>query len=306
MPTLLVTGHTGFVGRTLFDAQSREEIVPSGWRLAALPDGLDIREPRLVPVLREQESDAVLHLAAATSVDDSFHDPDACFDVNFRGTLNLLRSLRDAGFAGRLLYVSSGDCYGALSEAVLPVPETAPLRPRNPYAVSKVAAEALCYQWSQTEGMDVVIARPFNHIGPGQDERFAVASFCAQIARIDAGRAAPVVHAGNLHVSRDFSDVRDVLRAYFALLERGTCGEAYNVASGREVVLREVLDRALALSRVAATVEVTASRQRPSEQRRVAADIAKIARDTGWRPRIPLDQTLEETLQFWRKRVHDE
>jgi GDP-4-dehydro-6-deoxy-D-mannose reductase len=306
MPTLLVTGHTGFVGRTLFDAQARDEIVPPGWRLAALPEGLDIRDPALAGLLREQAPDAVLHLAAATSVDDSFRDPDACFDVNFRGTLNVLRSLRDARFAGRLLYVSSGDCYGALPEAVLPVPETTPLRPRNPYAVSKVAAEALCYQWSQTEAMDVVIARPFNHIGPGQDERFAVASFCAQIARIGEGRAAPVVHAGNLHVSRDFSDVRDVLRAYFALLERGVRGEAYNVATGREVVLRDVLDRALALSGIDATVEVSAARQRPSEQLRVAADIGKIGRDTGWSPRIPLDRTLEETLQFWRKRVHDE
>lgn len=305
MPTLLVTGHSGFVGRTLFGNEGTFS-APSGWRLHALPDSLDIRDPAVADAIRDAAPRAVLHLAASTNVDESFRDPDACFDVNFRGTLNVLRALRTVAFKGRLLYVSSGDCYGALQESMLPVGEDAPLRPRNPYAVSKVATEALCYQWSQTEAIDVVIARPFNHIGPGQDSRFAIASFCEQIARAANQGAAPAIHAGNLDVTRDFTDVHDVLLAYFALLERGATGEAYNVASGREVKLRDVLNEALSIAGLQASIEIDLERQRPAEQRRVVADITKIRHDTGWTPRIPLRETLAATLDYWQKHVRDE
>lgn len=305
MPTLLVTGHSGFVGRTLLEGFG-DLADPSRWRVAALPDTLDIRSAELAPSVARLAPDAVVHLAALTSVDESFRDPDACFDVNFNGTLNLLRALRAAHFRGRMLYVSSGDCYGALPETALPVAEEQPLRPRNPYAVSKVAGEALCYQWSQTEALDVVIARPFNHLGPGQDPRFAVASFCEQIARIQGGRAPAVLRAGNLDVTRDFTDVRDVLRGYFALLERGHAGEAYNVASGRETPLREVIATLLDIAGVQATIETEPSRQRSAEQRRVVADISKVRRDTGWSPRIPLEETLAVTLDYWKRRIRDE
>lgn len=304
MPTLLVTGHSGFVGRTLFDAFG-DLAERSRWQLAALPEQLDVRSAELAESVARIAPDAVLHLAALTSVAESFRDPDGCFDVNFRGTLNLLRALRDAGFRGRMLYVSSGDCYGALPEASLPVAETAPLRPRNPYAVSKIAAEALCYQWTQTERFDVVIARPFNHIGPGQDTRFAVASFCEQIARIAAGVAPPQIHVGNLDVTRDLTDVRDVLRAYFALLERGRTAEAYNVASGRETPLEAVLATLLEIAGVDATIVPDPGRVRAAEQRRVVADVGKIKGDTGWAPRIALRQTLAETLDYWKGRIGD-
>lgn len=304
VPTLLVTGRSGFVGQSLFD-ESQRSLEPT-WQLAALPDALDIRDAGLAAAIDQCAPDAILHLAAATSVADSFRDPDTCFDINFNGTLNLLRALRTLSWRGRLLYVSSGDCYGAPSADALPVKEDTPLRPRNPYAVSKVATEALCYQWSQTESLDVVIARPFNHIGPGQDARFAVASFCAQIARIIERGAEPVVLVGNLDVTRDFTDVRDVLRAYYALLARGIPGEAYNVASGREVRLRDVLARALSIAGVQAEIRVDPARERAAEQRRVVADIARIRRDTGWRPEITLDRTLTEILEYWRRRVRDE
>lgn len=305
MPNLLVTGHSGFVGRTLFEGFG-DLSDPARWHLVALPDDLDIRSPALGEAIAHSAPDAVLHLAALTSVDEAFRNPDGCFDVNFNGTLNLLRALRAGDFAGRMLYVSSGDCYGALPESVLPVPETVALRPRNPYAVSKVAAEALCYQWSQTEALDVVIARPFNHLGPGQDARFAVPSFCEQIARIAKGSAPPVIRAGNLDVTRDFTDVKDVLRAYFALLERGRTGEAYNVASGREVLLSGVIATLLEIAGVNASVESDPARQRSAEQRRVAADVSKIRRDTGWSPRIPLRATLEATFDYWKRRIGNE
>ncbi len=305
VPTLLVTGHSGFVGQTLF-REGAELAAAAGWRLAALPESVDIRDPALAGAVGDRSPDAVLHLAASTNVDESFRDPDACFDINFNGTQNLLRALRSVQFEGRFLYVSSGDCYGAVPESMLPVNEDAPLRPRNPYAVSKVACEALCYQWSQTEGLDAVIARPFNHAGPGQDTRFAIPSFCEQIARIARSGAPAIIHAGNLDVTRDFTDVRDVLGAYLALLRSGRAGEAYNVASGKETRLQDVLDRLLGIAGVSASIQADESRKRTAEQRRVVADVSKIGRDTGWHPTIQLHQTLKATLDYWSKRVADE
>lgn len=271
-----------------------------------MPPDADIRSPEFAEALPHPAPSAVLHLAASSNVDESFSDPQLCFDINFHGTWNLLRALRKAEFSGRLLYVSSGDCYGTLPDDALPVGEERPLRPRNPYAVSKTAAEALCYQWSQTEGVDVVVARPFNHIGPGQDQRFAIASFCHQVASIEAGKAPAILRTGNLDVTRDFTDVRDVLRAYYALLERGRTGEAYNVASGREVRLGDALDALLAMSGVDAKLEIDDRRKRSSEQRRVVADIAKIRRDVGWEPRIAFRESLGATLDYWRRKVRDE
>jgi GDP-4-dehydro-6-deoxy-D-mannose reductase len=305
VPTLLVTGHSGFVGRTLFE-RIAEVGDASRWQLVSLPDALDIRSPDLGECVRRLAPDAVVHLAAMSNVDESFRDPDACFDVNFRGTLNLLRALRAAHFQGRMIHVGSGDCYGTLPDACLPVDESTPLRPRSPYAVSKTAAEALCYQWSQTDALDVVIARPFNHLGPGQDARFAVASFCRQVARIQQRLAPPVLSVGNLDVTRDFTDVRDVLRAYFALLERGRTGEAYNVASGRETPLRAVIDLLLDIAGVEATIKSDPARQRPAEQRRVVANVAKVREHTGWSSGITLRETLTATLDYWKRRIRDE
>ena len=305
MRTLLVTGHSGFVGRAL-ERVLENDPLQRNWQLATLPDGLDVRSPALADALAESRPDAVIHLAALTSVAQSFADPRSFFDVNFNGTWNLLRSLRASGFGGRLLFVSSGDCYGSLAGDEIPVVESQPLRPRSPYAVSKVAAEALCYQWSQTETVDVVIARPFNHIGRGQDARFAVASFARQIARIAAGTAPARIVVGDLDVTRDLTDVRDVVGAYFALLADGHTGEVYNVGSGCERRLADVLDAMLAIAGVDAEITVDATRLRAGEQRRAVANVAKIARDTGWSSSIPLSATLGDMLDDWRERILDE
>lgn len=248
----------------------------------------------------------MIHLAGLTSVADSFDDPELFFDVNFGGTWHLLKALRDAAFSGRFLFVSSGDCYGSVAADSLPIAETHPLRPRSPYAVSKVAAEALCCQWSQTERLDAVIARAFNHIGPGQDERFATASFARQVARIRGRLAPPRIETGDLGVTRDMTDVRDVVRAYFALLDDGRRGEVYNVGSGRETRLGDILDGLLEVAHVSATVVTEAKRVRQGEQRRACADVRKIQRDTGWSPSIPLSQTLADMLDDWNERIHRE
>lgn len=292
--TLLVTGHEGFVGRALRDVLHDDADRP--WQLATLPVQFDVRSADLASQLAHIRPDAVVHLAALTSVAQSFRDPEAFFDVNFHGTWNLLKALRSTGFRGRLLFVSSGDCYGMVSEADLPIAESLPLRPRSPYAVSKTAAEALCYEWSQSKSLDVVIARPFNHIGPRQDERFAVASFARQVARIAAHQAEASIFTGDLDVTRDLTDVRDVIGAYFALLERGRSGEVYNIGSGRETRLGDVLERLLALAKVNARVERDPTRLRASEQRRAVADVQKIAAHTGWRASIPLSTTLRDML----------
>ncbi len=211
---------------------------------------------------------AVLHLAGLTSVAESFRDPGRFFDVNFNGTWNVLKALRAASFSGRMLFVSSGDCYGAVAADDLPLRETQSLRPRSPYAVSKVAAESLCYQWTQTERLDIILTRSFNHLGPGQDERFAVASFARQVAGIRNGTAPARIVAGDLEITRDLTDVRDVVRAYLSLLEKGRTGEVYNVGSGRETRLADVLNALLSIAGVGGRYR---HRPRPTALRRAAA-----------------------------------
>jgi GDP-4-dehydro-6-deoxy-D-mannose reductase len=305
LPRLLVTGHAGFVGSTL-RAEHTRAATGAGWDLVTLDPGADITSPALAPAIAAARPDAVIHLAALTSVADSFADADRYFAVNFGGTLNLLRALRASGFAGRLVFVGSGDCYGRVAPEELPIREDRPLRPRSPYSVSKVAAEALCYQWSQTEGLDVVLARSFNHFGPGQDARFVVADFARQIARIRTGLQAPRIVVGNVDVTRDFTDVRDVVAAYFALLRAGKSGEAYNVGSGVERTVRSLLDTMIARAGVAVSVEVDAARLRSGEQDRVVADISRIRAETGWSPRLDFARSLGDTLDYWIERTRRE
>src|SRR5207302_554158 len=185
---------------------------------------------RAVKILRPR---AVIHLAAHSWVPQSFKEPMETYDVNFVGTFNLLSALQKTGFHGRFLFVSSSDIYGQVSPEALPITEEHPSKPRSPYAVSKVAAEALCSQWSQTEtDIEIVVARPFVHIGPGQSDRFVISNFARQIIEIKRTRREALVEVGDIDVTRDFTDVRDVVRAYELLLARGVPGEVYNICSG--------------------------------------------------------------------------
>jgi GDP-4-dehydro-6-deoxy-D-mannose reductase len=244
----------------------------------------------------------VLHLAAQSSVPAAFADPRGTFEVNLLGTLNLLESLRAARFGGRFLHVSSGDVYGAVPEAALPIDESHPPAPRNPYAVSKLAAELLCRQWHYSEGLDLVIARPFNHIGPGQDERFVVPALARQVAAAARG-GDPTIRAGDIDVTRDFSDVRDVVRAYAALLRAGRGGATYHVSSGRETRVRDLLERLCRIAGIEARVAQDEARMRPSEQRRMAASSARLAADTGWAPIFTMERTLADILGEWKERA---
>lgn len=295
---ILLTGANGFVGTYV---QQQVACVPF---LDSHGASIDLRNAEQVAQgVAAIAPDAVIHLAAQSFVPESFKNPLHTYEVNFLGTLNLLAALKDGGFSGRMLYVGSSDTYGLVDPASLPVVEDAPLRPRNPYAVSKVAAEALCYQWSQTEPFEVVMVRPFNHIGPGQSERFVISDFARQVVEIKGGFRPSLIRVGDIDVTRDFTDVRDVVRAYVLLLERGGNGEVYNVCSGKERSVLSVLESLLRLSGVEAEIVQDAERLRKSEQRRVFGSFAKLHTATGWQPEIPFEQSLKDILTDWEKKL---
>ena len=295
---ILITGDTGFVGRHALATW------PTAYGLSSVAGGADIRDKKaLVNCLRESRPDAVLHLAALSFVPDSFRSPETTFEVNFLGTLRLLEALAETGFSGRLLFVGTGDAYGVVASENLPIHEALPLRPRNPYAVSKTAAEALCYQWSQTGPFEIVMARPFSHLGAGQDASFAIANFAQQLVEISAGLRPPIVQTGNIDVTRDFTDVADVLNAYALLLVNGQSGEVYNVCSGIERSVRSLLESLIDVSNVDAKVMTDPSRFRPADQPRVCGSYEKLLRQTGWQPLVSIDETLLNLYRYWEHEI---
>jgi GDP-4-dehydro-6-deoxy-D-mannose reductase len=288
---LIVTGSRGFIGQHYC---ARYGGIP-------LEDELGVVDlcdaARVTASVAALQPAAVLHLAAQSSVASSFKNPKATIDVNFLGTLNLLLALSAIGFKGVFLYVSSADVYGHTSMEELPVGELQPLRPRSPYAVSKVAAEALCYQWSQTNEFRIVLTRPFNQIGPGQDKRFAIADFAHQIAAIRRCSQTAELITGDIDITRDFTDVRDTIRAYHLLLSNGLNGEIYNICSGQERSVRFLIQALLRIARADAKIQIDYDRIRPNEQRRVVGDPSKIRTQMGWTPEIALDTTLTDILR---------
>ena len=310
---VLVTGAGGFVGGHLIAAlRSRGHEVVSADRA---PNGddhdtvpLDVTDPLAVRGAVElARPDAIAHLAAQAFVPASLADPEGTFDVNAHGTLRLLEAARaladQGGPSPRVLVVSSGDVYGAQPSEALPLRETTAPRPRSPYAASKVSAEALALAYARSYGVDAVVTRAFNHIGPGQYERFAVVDFALQIARVAAGGAARVL-VGNLDASRDFLDVRDVCDAYVLLLEgRGAAGEIYNVCSGTSTTMREILRRLIELAHVPVEVHDDPARMRPADVPVSVGDASKLRAATGWVPRIPLVAALRAVYDDARARV---
>ena len=306
MKRVLILGATGFVGRAIFSTPPAT-LRAFGLDLVAPSGHVEVTDPAAIRSCIDKASpDWVIHLAAQTFVPESFSHPEKTFEVNFFGTLNVLKALKSAEFSGRLLYVSSGDVYGVVSPEQLPLSESTPLKPRNPYSVSKVAAEALCYQWSQTEGLEVVIVRPFNHIGSGQSERFVVSDFAKQIVEIKLGRREARMTVGDIDVTRDFTDVRDVIRAYFLVLERGSVGEVYNVCSGKEQSIRSLLERMREFAGVDVQLETDPTRLRKQEQRRVAGSYAKLGAATGWKPELSIDESLRDILNYWEVALKNE
>ena len=292
--TVMVTGLSGFVGSWCAQQIPAVDMTEQG-------EWVDVRDAeRVRRAVAAAAPHAVLHLAAQSSVPASVEDPRLTYEINFLGTLNLLQALRDSGFRGTMLYVGSADVYGAVPEAQLPISEESPPRPLNPYAVSKVAAEALCYQWSRSSpDFKIVVARPFNHIGPRQSTQFAVSDFARQIVAARKGRAPRRLRVGDIDTTRDFTDVRDIVRAYLALLQSGRNGEAYNVCSGIERSMRDIIGALCAVCGVEMEIDVAADRLRPSEQRRMRGSFDKLRADTGWAPEIPFESTLNDIVDYW-------
>jgi len=247
----------------------------------------------------------IFHLAAQSFVQSSFDEPASTIDINVRSQVNLLEAVRrhDADQT-RIQIAGSSEEYGLVMPDEVPMKETNPLRPLSPYAVSKVAQDKLAWQYFKSYGMHLVVTRGFNHTGPRHGTVLAPSSFSRQLAEIEAGLREPVIHVGDLTTKRDWTDVRDTVRAYWAALERGEPGEAYNVGSGRTWTIRETLDMILAHSRVKVRVQEDPARLRPSDVPILWADVSKFRRATGWEPRIPLEKTLGDLLDDWRRRVN--
>jgi GDP-4-dehydro-6-deoxy-D-mannose reductase len=303
----LVTGAGGFVGRYLLDALRRDgaEVFGCGGPHDADAAGatIDVRDAQsLQAALETFRPTVVFHLAAQSFVPDALRMPLEAYEINAMGTARLAQAVRESASVARIVFASSAEVYGARDAASYPLRESLDLRPRGPYGASKAAAEAILLGESQSFGMDVVIARAFNHIGPGQNERFVVASLAAQLAQIAAG-GAPQLFVGNLEAARDFLDVRDVVQAYIALARDGERGEAYNVCTGRAVAIRDVLRELIAIAHVPVEVREDAQRIRSSETPLSVGSPEKLRARTGWSPEIPLVRSLRDIYDAARSTV---
>lgn len=304
----LVTGAEGFVGQTLCS-----HLAALGWEIRGAvlrdPPGpgqylpCDITRREEVERLMEWASDAthVFHLAAITFVPDSLQDPALAMEANLLGTIHIASEMRARLPEARLIYIGSADAYGVPQS--LPVTEDQPLRPDNPYSISKAAADQYCAYLQKAVKADVIRIRPFNHSGPGQSDRFVLSNFARQVAHIEAGKAEPILRVGNLTAARDFSHVADVVRAYELAATRGRTGEVYNVCSGESHVIQDALNRLLALSKSEIRVEVDPERLRPIDVMDIRGSHEKLTAHTGWAPAQSFDSILADLLKYWRSRA---
>ena len=316
----LITGCAGFAGSHLAEylLQRNHEVIA----LVKEQDSLtnletilpylqvecaDVRDAdRVLQVLRETKPQRIYHLAAMTSPIESLGNPRLNYEVNFGGTLNLLCAWRDSGMDCRFLYVSSVEVYGTEFSGQEPLSEEAPLQPANPYGASKAAAELLAFQFYKGYGLPIVRVRPFNHTGPRQSSAFVCSSFAKQIAEIELGLQPPVVNVGNLKVSRDFSDVRDIVAGYHLLLEKGEPGDVYQLCSGRAVSIETVLRILTALAPQSIQIAVDESKMRDHDVPELWGDPSKARRAVGWRVQYELETTLRDLKLCWEKAVRSE
>ncbi|HYO50832.1 MAG TPA: GDP-mannose 4,6-dehydratase [Chloroflexia bacterium] len=247
--------------------------------------------------------DRIFHLAAQSHVPTSWNSPYATLQDNIMGQLNLFEAIREAGIDPLIQIAGSSEEYGLVYPDEVPMKESNPLRPLSPYAVSKVTQEMLAYQYYRSYGMKNIVSRGFNHSGPRRGENFVDSSFARQIALIEKGLQEPVIYVGDLTSKRDFTDVRDMVRAYWLLLEKCKPGEVYNIGSGSTRAVQEALDVLLSMSTVNVEVRVDPTRLRPSDVLILWADASKFQEATGWQPTIPYHQTLRDMLDYWRERV---
>ncbi len=314
---LLITGIAGFVGRHLTDRALAEGHAVSGLSIEEnakelvpraqvhVVDATDVAA--VSEVFEAHGPDVIIHLAGYASVGRSFAAPMQTWHVNVTGTLGVLEAARQTVPSARCVVVTSGEIYGRVPLDHLPVNPDTPIRPLSPYAASKAAADLAAFQYREAYGQDVVRVRPFNHIGPGQDPRFVLPSVAKQVAETERdGLDRLTLNVGNVESRRDFTDVRDIVDAYLVVAERGDPDVAYQACTGRSVAVRELIDGIAGLSRVPVDVSSDASLRREGEQPDLYGSPGPLRDQLGWRPRIPLDQTLADTLDWWRGEVQKE
>ena len=311
----LIIGGAGFVGaylvRHLKNDLGQDVVVTKMPREQIKVDGVDmnsiqvydldiLQKESIVALFREIRPDYIYHLAAQSSVSVSWKNPALTVDVNVKGGVNILEALRELGDKPRVLFIGSGEEYGHILPGETPIKEGNVPRPGNIYAATKVCQNMLAKIYADAYGLDVMMVRAFNHIGPNQLPLFVVADFCKQVAEIEAGNREPVMKVGNLSAKRDFTDVRDVVRAYALLMKSGCAGETYNIGSGHAIAIEDILKCILDHSSVEIRVEVDPERLRPVDVPIIEADTTKVYEATGWKPEISLEKTIRETLDYWR------
>ena len=312
----LITGIGGFAGSHLADhllAATDWQIVGCVLNECDIPPQLqgrvtcravDLRDPQAVSgMLAETAPDVIFHLAALAKVEDSWRTPWPVLSNNIQSQLNILQALVNADAKPRIVVVGSNEEYGLVRPDELPLTENSPLRPNSPYGVSKVTQDMLGLQYYLSHQLPIIRVRPFNHIGPRQAPGFVAPDFASQIAQVEAGHHPPHMLVGNLEAQRDFSDVRDVVRAYHLVAVHGVPGEVYNIGSGQSHAVQELLDILLGYSRVDISIEKDPARLRPSDVPEVRCDAGRLQKLTGWKPTIPFETSLLDVLNDWRSRV---
>lgn len=305
----LIIGGAGFVGKYLIqelNLKKNSEVFATKLEFEEIDEkncdvyDLDIlKQEDIEKLLDEIKPDAIFHLAAQSSVALSWKSPALTVDVNIKGAVNLLEAVRKLDYKPKLLLIGSGEEYGAAKESDMPIKETFPPNPQNVYAITKNTQNQIGTLYAKAYGMDIILIRAFNHIGPGQSPQFVVPDFCKQVAETEKGFREPVIKVGNLSAKRDFTDVRDIVRAYVMLAEKGKSGETYNVGSGKAVQISNILDEILKLTEAEIKVETDRDKFRPVDAPVIKADISKLKTATGWEPLISINQTLKDTYNCY-------
>ncbi|MBQ6154391.1 GDP-mannose 4,6-dehydratase [bacterium] len=313
MTKILITGGTGFVGTYLCQLLKQEQpdaqLILTTQHARHNDDGvqlevLDLGDAQAVTeLIKRTKPDQIYHLASIASVSDSFSQPAKVLQNNFQLTLNLLEALRQFSPQSRLLLVSSADLYDHTDPA--PIDENRQLNVVNPYAASKATQDVMGQAYAKSFGLPIIIVRPFNHIGPGQKLGFVVADFASKVAQAQADPTAREIKVGNLEAQRDFTDVRDVVKAYYLLMQKAPTGEIYNLGSGKAVSIQGILDTLISFADVPVKVTIDPAKIRPVDAPLIIADASK-ARSLGWQPTIPLEQTLRDIFDFWRDIIKKE
>jgi GDP-4-dehydro-6-deoxy-D-mannose reductase len=313
---ILITGASGFVGSHLIDHLSLDldnnlfgtsfsksvsrNLGKSQDKIKLLEVDLS-KEGEVFKLIEEIKPDVIYHLAAFTSAADSFSSPRETVLNNIACQINIFEAMRKSNLLeSKTLVVSSAEVYGSVGKEELPINEKTTLNPTNPYAISKLTQDFLGRQYFLSYGLKAIRVRPFNHVGPRQTPNFVVSAFAQKIAEIEKGKREPILPVGNLEAKRDFTDVRDVVKAYDLLMKKGELGEVYNIGSGMSYKISEILNRLLSLTKIKIEVKVDRSLFRPIDDPDLVCDATKLKNLTGWKPEISLDKTLEDTLDYWR------